>query len=94
MQRRLPIGFDTALLRMGGVAPYAAARLPGPLTAAMPGDGIGEHDSLSGSEAEPGSVASRPFDVDGNFYRVRRVDIDQRYSYNETPLPPEQAQRC
>ena len=89
MQKRLPVGFDD-LPKIGSVAPYAAARLPGPLTAATDGGDIGD-EALTGNEAQPGPVASRPFEVDGNFYRVRRVDIDHRFGFNETQLHPDQA---
>ena len=100
MHRRMPVGFDGELTMTEGVAPYAGSRVPGPMSPVTTGatnsarerPHAGDvEDSFVGSDAPADSSISFPFEVDADFYRLRRVDADRRYSFNETPLAPEQA---
>ncbi len=99
MHRRMPVGLDGELTVTEGVAPYAGSRVPGPMSPVTTGATnpararahAGDvEDVFVGSDA-PADSYSFPFEVDADVYRLRHVDADRRYSFNETPLPPEQA---
>jgi hypothetical protein len=90
MHRRTPLGLDHESPSPDGIAPYAGARTPGPTTPATGGSGAADSSSPASDLAEGDALGSL-FQVDGQFYRVRRLDTSWYRAPNEVDVVPDEA---